>query len=60
MSDAGALLLGATDRAICLVDCFAAGFHDVRRPELIEHQVKPLVGKRIAAIPLGREGPDRQ
>jgi hypothetical protein len=29
-SDAGALLLGATDRAIGLIDRFAACFHDER------------------------------
>ena len=33
-SDAGALLLGATDRAIGLMDRFAACFRDVRRPGL--------------------------
>ena len=31
-SDAGALLLGATDRAIDLVGRFASCFHDERRP----------------------------
>ena len=54
-SDAGALLLGATDRAIHLIDRFAACFHDARRPELVEHQVKTLVGQRIVAIALGYE-----
>lgn len=32
-SDAGALLLGATDRAIQLMDRFASCFHDERRPD---------------------------
>ena len=54
-SDAGALLLGATDRAIDLVGRFAACFHDARRPELIEHAVTTLVGQRIFAIALGYE-----
>ena len=54
-SDAGALLLGATDRAIDLVGRFAACFHDERRPELIEHAVETLVGQRIFAIALGYE-----
>lgn len=36
-SDAGALLLSATDRAIGLVERFAACFRDYRRRELIEH-----------------------
>ena len=39
-SDAGALLLGATDRAIGLVDRFAACFTDGRAAELIEHTVR--------------------
>ena len=43
-SDAGALLLRATDRAIDLVDRFALCFHDERRPELIEHEVATRVG----------------
>ncbi|MGE4257598.1 MAG: IS1380 family transposase, partial [Xanthobacteraceae bacterium] len=54
-SDAGALLLGATDRAIGLLDRFAACFHDERRPELIEHEVKTLVGQRVFGIALGYE-----
>ena len=33
-SDAGALLLGAADRAIGLTERFAACFHDERRQEL--------------------------
>jgi Transposase DDE domain group 1 len=37
-SDAGGLLLGATDRAIGLVDRFAACFVDARLAERIEHQ----------------------
>ncbi len=54
-SDAGALLLGATDRAIGLVERFAACFADGRSPELIEHEVKTLVGQRIFGIALGYE-----
>jgi len=38
-SDAGALLLGATDRAIGMMDRFASCFHDARCPEFIEHEV---------------------
>ena len=38
-SDAGALLLGATDRAIDLVGRFAVCFRDRRRQDLIEHAV---------------------
>jgi hypothetical protein len=54
-SDAGALLLGATDRAIKLVERFASCFHDERRAELIEHEVATLVGQRVFAIALGYE-----
>ena len=35
-SDAGAVLLGAADRAVRLMDRFAACFRDARRPELID------------------------
>src|SRR6202030_3398324 len=54
-SDAGALLLGATDRAIRMMDRLASCFHDVRCPELIEHQVVTLVGQRVFGIALGYE-----
>jgi len=54
-SDAGALLLGATDRAIGLVERFAACFSDRRDPTLIEHQVRTLVGQRVYGIALGYE-----
>ena len=54
-SDAGALLLRATDRAIGLMDRFTACFHDERRRELIEHEVATLVGQRVFAIALGYE-----
>ena len=54
-SDAGALLLGATDRAIRLVDRLAECFVDSRAPELIEHTVETLVGQRVFALALGYE-----
>jgi hypothetical protein len=54
-SDAGALLLGATDRAIGMMQRFAACFHDERQPHLIEHEVVTLVGQRVFAIALGYE-----
>ena len=54
-SDAGALLLGATDKAIGLIGRFAACFEDVRRQDLIEHAVPTLVGQRVIAIALGYE-----
>jgi hypothetical protein len=54
-SDAGAVLLGATDRAIGVMERFATCFHDVRRQDLIEHEVVTLVGQRVFGIALGYE-----
>ena len=54
-SDAGALLLGAADRVIGLVGRFAQCFRDVRRAELIEHEIKTLLGQRVFGIALGYE-----
>ena len=54
-SDAGALLLGATDRAIRMMDRFAGCFHDMRRQHLIEHEVVTLVAQRVFGIALGYE-----
>jgi Transposase DDE domain group 1 len=54
-SDAGGLLLGASDRAIGLIERFAGCFTDSRSPELIEHTVATLVGQRIFGIALGYE-----
>ena len=54
-SDAGALLLGATDRAIGMMGRFAACFHDDRQAERIEHEVVTLVGQRVFGIALGYE-----
>jgi len=54
-SDAGALLLGATDRAIQLIGRFATCFTDRREAESIEHTVSTLVGQRVVGIALGYE-----
>ena len=54
-SDAGALLLGAADRAIKLTERFAACFHDTRRQYLIEHEVVTLLTQRVFGIALGYE-----
>jgi len=54
-SDAGALLLGSTDKAIGLIDRFAACFVDHRERSLIEHEVRTLVGQRVVGIALGYE-----
>ena len=54
-SDAGAMLLGATDRAIGLINRFASCFRDFRCPELIEHEVETLIGQRMFGLALGYE-----
>jgi hypothetical protein len=54
-SDAGALLLGATDRAIGLVDRFAACFADGRDARRVAHELPTLVGQRVFGIALGYE-----
>lgn len=54
-SDAGALLLGAADRAIGLTERFARCFTDARAAHLVEHDVRSLVLQRVAGIALGYE-----
>jgi DDE family transposase len=54
-SDAGALLLGATDRAIRLVDRFAGCFGDGREGGRVVHEVAAMVGQRVFGIALGYE-----
>jgi hypothetical protein len=54
-SDAGALLLGATDRAIRLVERFAGCFIDGRRQGSVEHALAGLIGQRVIGIALGCE-----
>lgn len=54
-SDAGALLLGATDRAIGLTARLASCFSDRRRQEYVEHEVATLVRQRVFGIALGYE-----
>jgi hypothetical protein len=54
-SDAGALLLSRTARAIGLLDRFASCFVDHRNPALIEHEIATLVGQRVYGIALGYE-----
>jgi hypothetical protein len=54
-SDAGALLLSKTARAIGLIERFAKCFEDRRDPDLIEHSVKMLVGQRVLGLALGYE-----
>jgi hypothetical protein len=54
-SDAGALLLGATDRVIGLTQRLAACFKDGRDGAYTEHAVKTLVMQRVVGIALGYE-----
>jgi len=54
-SDAGALLLGETDRAIRLTARFASCFIDMRIAELVEHEVATMVLQRVVGIALGYE-----
>ena len=54
-SDAGGLLLGATDRAIGLTARFAACFLDDRAQAQVEHTVKTMVAQRVFGIALGYE-----
>jgi hypothetical protein len=54
-SDAGALLLGSTARALELIDRFAGCFTDRRSSRLIEHEVSTLVMQRVVGIALGYE-----
>ena len=54
-TDAGALLLGATDRAIGLVDRFSGCFSDGRSADRVVHDVATLVGQRVFGIVLGYE-----
>jgi hypothetical protein len=54
-SDAGALLLGQTDRAIRLTERFASCFSDARAAELVHHPVETLLMQRVVGIALGYE-----
>src|SRR3954467_10718223 len=54
-SDAGALLLGATDRAIRLTERFTTCFADRRTPEWVEHSVRAMLVQRVFGIALGYE-----
>ena len=54
-SDAGGLLLGATERALKMVDRLARCFVDRRSQAQVEHSVATLLGQRIFGIALGYE-----
>ena len=54
-TEAGAMLLGATDRQIRLIERFAGCFTDYRAADLVEHTVRGLVGQRVFGIAMGFE-----
>jgi hypothetical protein len=54
-TDAGGLLLGATDRTIGLIGRFAACFVDGRAQAQVEHTVEAMVAQRVFGIALGYE-----
>lgn len=54
-SDAGALLLGAADRAVDLVRRLASCFTDRRLRAAVEHEVETLVMQRVFGLALGYE-----
>ncbi len=54
-SDAGALLLGQTEKAIRLVSRLADCFQDARRPAFVVHQLPAMLRQRIFGIALGYE-----
>ena len=58
-SDAGALLLGAANRAIGLVERFAGCFADGRRPELVEHERRDHADAAHLRPRAGLRGPGR-
>jgi hypothetical protein len=54
-TEGGALLLGATDRAINLVGRFAACLVDNRAQAQVEHTTEAMVAQRVFGIALGYE-----
>jgi hypothetical protein len=54
-SEAGAMLLGATDKHIGLIERFAGCFSDYRDADLVVHEVAGLVGQRVFGMALGYE-----
>lgn len=54
-SDAGGLLLGQTNKAICLTKQFAACFADARLAEATTHSVETMIGQIVFGLCLGYE-----
>ncbi len=57
-SDAGAVLLRHTEKAIGLFDRLAGCFVDRRDPDCTVHSVRTLIAQRVTAIALGYEDVD--
>jgi hypothetical protein len=56
-TEAGAMLLGAADGQIGLIERFVGCFIDHRAADLVVHRVAGLVGQRVFGIALGYEDP---
>ena len=54
-SDAGALLLGATDRVLGLTRRLATCFNASHNPAFVEHRLETLLMQRVVGIALGYE-----
>src|SRR5215203_5337650 len=54
-SEAGALLLGTTDKVIGLTRRLAGCFQDSRDPAFVEHSLETLLMQRVVGIALGYE-----
>ena len=54
-TDAGALLLGAADKTIGLVERFTACFSDARDPLYVVHRLDALIAQRVYGLALGYE-----
>jgi hypothetical protein len=54
-SDAGALLLGETDKGIRLVERLSTCFHEQRNPIYVAHAIETLVAQRVFGLALGYE-----
>ena len=54
-SDGGSLLLREVEKRTDIIAQFADCFRDYRKPDLVEHRVRELVGQRVYGLALGYE-----
>jgi hypothetical protein len=54
-SDGGSLLLREVEKRTGIIAQFADCFRDSRKPDLVEHTVRELVGQRVYGLALGYE-----